>query len=324
MANVLLAGAVDQAAMALLEARGDVSYEVLAQATAADLEARIAEVDALVLRLAPVREEAVAKAGRLKVISRHGVGYDNVDLAALTRRGIPLAVVGDANAVTVAEHALGLMVAITRRFVISDQAVRRCDYGTRNPAEQSELFGKTVLIVGFGRIGPLVAKRCAAFDMNIVVADPFVDGAAVRDRGFRYVENFRDALGEADFVTLHMPGLQDGRPVMAAPEFRAMKPGAYLINVARGSLLDEAALAEALTGGHLRGAGLDVTRQEPPTPDNPLLALENVIFTPHSAALTQECGRRMGLVSVQNALDAIDDCLKPDFVVNKEVLGRGK
>lgn len=321
MAKILLAGAVDQAAMALLEARGDVNVELLEQATASDLEARIAEVDALVLRLAPVREQAVAKADRLKVVSRHGVGYDNVDVAALTRRGIPLAVVGDANAVTVAEHALGLMVAVARRFMVLDQAVRRCDYGTRDPGGQSELFGKTVLVVGFGRIGPLVAKRCAAFDMTVVVADPFIDGAAVRTQGYRYVEDFRDALAEADFVTLHMPGQQDGRPVMAAPEFQAMKPGAYLINVARGTLLDEAALAEALTGGHLRGAGLDVTRREPPTPDNPLLALENVVFTPHTAALTEECARRMGLVSVQNALDAIDGCLKPEFVVNKEVLG---
>jgi D-3-phosphoglycerate dehydrogenase len=321
-AKVLVAGAIDEAARALLHARSDVDYEVLETTSEADLDARIAGLDALVLRLTPLRAETVAKADRLKVVARFGVGYDNVDLEALTRRAIPLAVVGDANAVTVAEHTLGIMIALSRQFVRLDRAVREGRYEMRHAARQRDLSGKTVLIVGFGRIGRQVAKRCAAFGMTVIAADPYVEGAEVEALGFGHVSDFRDALGQADFVTLHLPGQADGRSVMSTAEFAGMKPGASFINAARGSLVDEDALAEALTKGPLRSAGLDVTRHEPPPPDNPLLGLDNVVLTPHTAGLTEEGARRMSLVSVQNALDAIDGRLDPDLVVNKEVLKR--
>jgi D-3-phosphoglycerate dehydrogenase len=321
-AQVLVAGPVDQAALDLLEARGDVGYEQLETASVADLEARIAGLDALVLRLTPLRAETIAKADRLKVVARFGVGYDNVDLEALTRKGIPLAVVGEANAVTVAEHALGMMLAASRHFVPLDRAVREDRYELRHGAGQTELWGKTVLIVGFGRIGRQLAKRCTAFDMTVIAADPYLDGPEAEALGVAHVSDFRQALPQADFVTLHLPGRADGQPIMTAAAFERMKPGAYFINTARGSLVDEDALAQALTDGRLRGAGLDVTQQEPPQPDNPLLRLDNVVLTPHTAGLTEECTRRMSLVSLQNALDAIDGRLDPDLVVNKEVLER--
>jgi D-3-phosphoglycerate dehydrogenase len=321
-AKVLVAGAIDAAGRALLEARGDVGYELLETASEADLAARIADCDALVLRLTPLRAATIAKANRLKVVARFGVGYDNVDLAALTRRGIPLALVGDANAVPVAEHTLGLMLAVSRQVVRLDSALRAGRYEARSTGRRSELRGKTVLVVGFGRIGRQVAKRCAAFDMAVIAADPRVEAAEVETLGFRHLNDFRDALAEADFVTLHLPGRADGRPLLAAAEFAAMKPGAYLVNAARGSLVDEDALAEALTSGRIGGAGLDVTRREPPPPDNPLLGLDNVVLTPHVAGLTEESARRMSLASVRNALDAIDGRLDADLVVNKEVLKR--
>lgn len=322
MAKVLVAGIVQQAGIALLEAREDIEFEMLADMSVADLDERIADLDALVVRLTPVGAETVAAAKKLKVVSRFGVGYDSVDVAALTRHGIPLAVVGDANSVTVAEHALGMMIAVSRRMVVLDRLVRAGDYGLRNADDQSDLWGKTVLVVGFGRIGRRVAKRCAAFEMQVVVADPYAARESVEAEGHRYVADFHEALAEADFVTLHLPANPDLTPIMAEAEFRAMKRGAYFINVARGSLVDEEALAAALSGGWLRGAGLDVTRREPPAPDNPLLRLENVIFTPHTAALTAECNRRMSIASVQNALDGIDGRLRPEMVVNKEVLSR--
>ncbi len=320
MAQILVAGFVHEAGRALLEARDDVDHEMLENISVAELDARIGNLDALIVRLTPLRAGTIAKATRLKVVSRYGVGYDSIDVAALTARGIPLTVVGDANAVTVAEHALGLMIAVTRRLVTCDRAVRDGRYGLRNEIEQTELYGKTVLIVGFGRVGRRVAKRCAAFEMKVLVADPFVAPGSVTDEGYDYVKDFREALPGADFVTLHMPADPQSSAIMAAAEFAAMKPGAYLINVARGSLVDEAALAAALTDGPLRGAGLDVTQREPPDPDNPLLRLDNVILTPHSAALTAECSRRMSLVSVQNALDGIDGQLDPALGVNRDVL----
>ncbi len=297
------------------------SYEVIETPTVADLEARIAEFDAILLGITPFTETTIAKATRLKVVSRFGVGYDNVDVAALTARGIPLTTVGDANAVTVAEHALMLMLAASRELVVHDAAVRGGDYAQRGQRKRADLWRKTVLVIGFGRIGRRVARLCAALDMTVIVADPLVEPAQVQAAGFRHLKDFRDGLGEADFVTLHMPGQPDGAPVLGPAEFAAMKPGAFLVNTARGSLIDEDALHEALTGGHLRGAGLDVTRQEPPQPDNPLLALENLVLTPHIGSLTEEGVARMAMESVRNCLDGIDGRLRPGYVVNQEVLG---
>ncbi len=318
MAKVLIAGPIHAAGVALLKARNDIKYELLLrQATVADLEARIAELDAILLRLTPLMADTIAKATRLKVVARDGDGYDTIDVDALTRGGIPLAVVGEANAVPVAEQARGLMLAVSRRRVVLDRATRGGGYEARNAGGLTELCGKTVLIVGFGRIGKQMVRRCAAFDMTVVVADPYVAREAVAAHATGYVADFREALGEADFVTLHLPANADGSPVMGAAEIAGMKAGATLINVARGSLVDE----DALAGGRLRGAGLDVTREEPPAPGSPLLRLDNVVLSPHVAALTEECSRRMSEVSVQNILDAIDGRLDPELVVNREILG---
>ena len=321
MATILVGRATDPVALALLDQRGDVDYEVIETPTVADLEARIADLDAVLLGMTPFTEATIAKATRLKVVSRFGVGYDNVDVAALTARGIPLTTVGDANAVTVAEHALMLMLAASRELVVHDAAVRGGNYGLRGRRKRADLWRKTVLVIGFGRIGQRVARLCAALEMTVIVADPFAEPAAAQAAGFRHLKDFHDGLGEADFVTLHMPGQPDGAPVLGRAEFAAMKPGAFLVNTARGTLIDETALHEALTGGHLRGAGLDVTRQEPPEPGNPLLGLENLVLTPHIGSLTEEGVARMAMESVRNCLDAIDGRLRPDYVVNQEVLG---
>ena len=321
MAEILVGRSMGPAALALFDARDDVSYEVLATPTVGDLEARIAGLDAIVLGMTPVQAPLIAKAARLKVVSRFGVGYDNVDVAALTAQGIPLTTVGDANAVTVAEHALMLMLAASRELVVHDAAVRGGNYGLRGQRKRADLWRKTVLVVGFGRIGRRVARLCAAFDMEVIVADPFVGPEAVAAAGFRHLVDFHDGLGAADFITLHMPGQPDGAPVLGRAEFAAVKPGAFLVNTARGSLIDEDALYDALTGGGLRGAGLDVTREEPPQPDSPLLGLDNLVLTPHISSLTEEGTERMAMASVRNCLDAIDGCLRPDYVVNKEVLG---
>ncbi len=321
MAKILVGRATDPAALALLDARGDLGYEVIETPSVADLEARIAEFDAILLGMTPFTEAIVAKATRLKVVSRFGVGYDNVDVAALTAQGIPLTTVGDANAVTVAEHALMLMLAASRELVVHDGAVRGGNYGLRGQRKRADLWRKTVLVIGFGRIGQRVVRLCAALEMTVIVADPFAAPDTVQAEGFRHLKDFREGLGEADFITLHMPGQPDGAAVLGRGEFAAMKPGAFLVNTARGTLIDEDALFEALTGGSLRGAGLDVTRQEPPDPGNPLLALENLVLTPHIGSLTEEGVRRMAMESVQNCLDAIDGRLRPGYVVNKEVLG---
>ncbi len=322
MTKVLVAGPVHEAGLALLAARADVDCELLDEPTAAEIDARIADIDAIILRTTPFGADTIARAGRLRVVSRYGVGYDNVDVAALTARGIPLAIVGDANAVTVAEITLGLMLAVARRLPFYDRDTRAGGFGVRDPREQSDLAGKTVLVVGFGRVGRQVARRCAAFDMSVVVADPFVARESVEGEGYRHVADFREALAEADFVTLHLPGNADGGAVMGAGEFATIKPGAYLVNAARGSLVDEDALVAALASGRVRGAALDVLRDEPPRPDHPLLRLDNVVLSPHCASMTAECMERMSVASAQNVLDALDGTLDPGLVVNAEVLRR--
>ena len=320
MNNVLVAGPIHEAGRALLDQRHDVQYEILPNPCVEDIERRIDHLDAILLRLTPLKDETIGKAKNLKIVSRHGVGFDQVDVDALSRRGIPLSIVGDVNAVPVAEHAFALMLALARNLIVMDRATRNGGYGIRNDCHFVELQGKEVLIVGYGRIGRQMARRCAAFDMNVVIADPYACRNEIESAGFIHVEDFRDALQTADFVSLHLPGAQDGRPPVGEPELKRMKPGAFLINTGRGSLICEDALIRALGCGQLGGAGLDVTRDEPPAPDSPLLNLENVILSPHCASHTRECMARMSEVSVRNILDAFDGRLNPELVVNRESL----
>jgi D-3-phosphoglycerate dehydrogenase len=320
VARLILAGRFDPAALALLDDRPDVEVVELDDPSEQDLIGAVPGADAIVLRVTPFGAAACAAGNRLKIISRHGVGYDNVDVEAATRAGIPLAVVGEANSNAVAEHAFMLMLASVKDVLNMDACVREDNYAGRKVMSATEVAGRTILIVGFGRIGTRMARRCEAFGMKVIVADPYVPERVIRGQGYTYVSDFRDALHQAEIVSLHMPGNQDGSAVLAGQEFSRMRDGAVLINTARGTLIDEDALHNALTNGKLRAAGLDVTRQEPPPADLPLLKLKNVIFSPHIAGVTQEAFRGMGVQAVQNCLDAIDGKLDPYYVINQEVL----
>ena len=214
------------------------------------------------------------------------------------------------------------MLAVARRLVVLDRATRNGGYDIRNRCQLTELQAKTILIVGYGRVGRHMARRCAAFDMKVMVADPYASADEVVSAGYDHLDDFRDALHAADFVSLHLPGAADGRALIGEAEFERMKAGAFLINTGRGTLICEDALVRALTSGRLGGAGLDVTRNEPPDPDSPLLELDTVVLSPHCASHTEECMARMSKVSAQNVLDAIDGELDPALIVNREALGR--
>ncbi|MGE3625616.1 MAG: NAD(P)-dependent oxidoreductase [Hyphomicrobiales bacterium] len=320
MKKVFVEGPMNPHGKALLDARKDISWELVLKPGLDVLNRGIAEADALILRLTPLTADNIAHAGRLKVVSRYGVGYDHVDVAALTAKGIPLAIVGDALSSAVAEHTLMLMLAVSRQAALMDRLVRAGKYAERFTREMHDLRERTVLLVGFGKIARETARMCAAFNMRIVVAARPDKKADIEAAGFTHVEDFHEALAQADYVSLHIPGNSDNSPAFAADEFAAMKAGSYFINTARGSLVDEDALHSALASGHLRGAGLDVTRAEPPAPDNPLLALDTVVFSPHNAAFTDEAARRVSETCVRNALAAIDGRLDPACVVNRQVL----
>lgn len=320
MPHVLLTGAIHRAGMALLEARADVTLESIDNPTEADFAARLPRADALIVRTAVVPPAALEGAARLRVVSRHGVGYDNVPVDALSRKGIPLTLVGNVNAVTVAEHTLFMILALAKQCIPYDRAVRDGRWGIRDSFAATELAGKTLLILGFGRIGREVARRAAAFDLRVLAHDPYVDRQAMSALGAEWVEDWRAVLSAADFVTLHLPRTPETVGAIGPAELAAMRPTAYLVNAARGGLVDEIALAEALGAGRIAGAGLDTFDSEPPVSGHPLLALENVILSPHTAGLTEECAARMGTAAAQNALDGIDGRLNPELVVNREVL----
>lgn len=306
-------------ALALLEARQDIAHEVVTDFSQANLLRHVAAVEALIIRDAPLPAAVLEAAPLLKVVSRHGVGYDNIPIDYCTRRGLPVTVVGDVNAASVAEHALFLMLAVAKWGVRLDRAVRAGDFAARGRLTAVELRGRVLLVVGFGWVGREVARRAAAFGMEVIVYDPLAERG--RDPGVRFADDLEEALAEAQVVTLHLPLGPDTRHLIGARELAAMRAGAILVNTARGGIVDEAALIAALDRGHLLGAGLDTFETEPLPTSHPLARRDDVVLSPHSAALTDEALVAMGVAAVRNALAGIDGSLAPRLVVNRSVLG---
>jgi D-3-phosphoglycerate dehydrogenase len=323
MLRVLLSGKLHDDGMAVLRARDDVTVVQMAGEDPAEFVAKLPEADALLIRTALLPREALVAAGRLKVVSRHGVGYDNVPVDALTEKGVPLAVVGGIHSGTVAEHAMFLMLALAKAGLRNDRAVRDGGWtAARTKLEAFELAGRTLLLIGFGRIGKALAARARAFEMTVIAFDPNVPEAAMAEAGVAKVEDWRAALPSVDVVSLHVPRLRETENMIGAAELAAMKPTALVINTSRGGLIDEAALAAALNEGRIGGAGIDTFDEEPPRPDNPLLAADRAILSPHIAGLTQEAMARLSVAAAENVLAGLDGRLDPALVVNAEVLGR--
>ena len=314
--HVLLLGKIHEDAMQLLRSHEELTYEVLDQPSDTELPIKLQQADALILRTAKLSPEMLEKATRLRVVARHGVGYDNVPVDVLSRNKTPLATTGDANAVTVAEHAFYLILTLAKRGREFDTAVRNGDWESRNTLQGSELFGKNLLLVGFGRIGREVGKRALAFGMQLHVYDPYVDEQQVVAAGAAYVKDLGNFLPKTDFLSLHLPYTPKNRHIIGRQELRALPSSAYVINTARGGLIDEDELFKTLESGNLAGAGLDCFEQEPPSKNLKLLNSGKVIVSPHNASLTAECTRRLGLVCVENVVDALTGCLKKERVVN--------
>lgn len=320
MPKVLIIQPFHEDGMALLEARPDITFEIIDGSSTEELQAKIVDVDGVTIRTALLPAEVLERGERLKVVSRHGVGFDNVDLDTLTRRGIPMALTADANATSVAEHVLFMMLHLAKQGVRYDRATRTGEWAVRNSLGTFDIGGRHILIVGFGRIGREVAELCKAFRMTISVFDPYVPADVIQAAGCQPVGDLQSVLGEIDVVTLHMPLTGHSRHMIGKSELSALPAHAYVINCARGGIVDEEALHEALTTGGIAGAGLDVYEQEPPPHGHPLFALDNVILSPHNAGLTLECAKRMAVSTARNVLAGIDGDLDPGMVVNKEVL----
>ena len=314
MRRALVAGKLHSSGLELLQSAPEIDLTYVEEISSESLIPAIYRTEALLLRTQPLPAELIALCENLKLVSRHGVGYDQVDVAALSARGIPLTTVGDVNSRTVAEHAIMMMLVAGKRLFRYDSATRGKDWDHRNSLEAQELFGKTLLIIGFGRIGRRLAALAQAFGMKIMAYDSFLNAARLEDKEVHLEPDLLQALPQADYVSLHVPMTE--RPIIGTEELGAMKPSAVIVNAARGGVVDEAALVQALRERRIAGAGLDVFESEPPAKDNPLFAMDNVVLTPHSAGLTEECAERMAIVAAQNILDFFDGKLDPALVVN--------
>ena len=319
--TIVIDGDVHSSALAVLEARDDIDLVKVPLEDAAALAEAVSGANGILARSARITPVLIASANGLQIVSRHGVGYDRVNIEALSARKIPLAVTGTANSPSVAEHAMMFMLACAKRLRQTDQRTRNGDFlRARQELGRVELLEKKVLIIGFGRIGKIVARRCQGFDMQVLACDPFIDQQTIRDAGVTPVENFRDVLREVDYLTIHVPLNDETENLIDVEELALLKSTAILVNCARGGIINEDALYDVLKNEKIFGAGIDVFAIEPTPGDHPLFTLDNVLVNPHAAASAMECLERMGVQAAQNILDAFDGKLDPGMVGNQEVL----
>jgi len=301
----------------LLASRDDLDVR-FANQDKQELKRLMPEADAVIVRVMELDRDLLASAENLKVVSRHGVGCDNIDVAHLSSRNIPVAIAVDSNTTSVVEHAIMMMLSLNKRAAQYDQLTRKGDFQSRSKLFTSELHSKNILIIGYGRIGTRLAPVCKALGMNVHVADIAMNHEKAAEQGCTVVDDWRSVLGNMDYLSVHVPLDDSTRDLVGAAELDALPPHAIVINCARGGIINEQAWADAINNGSIAAAGTDVFATEPPAPDNPLLALPGdiSIVTPHNAAGTIESQSRMATYSVQNALDGLDGKLTADRLFN--------
>lgn len=318
--KVLLTEEISAAGIAALEKEAEIVY-----APTPSVESALplaGDVDGIISRNTIIDERIFAQAPRLKVVASHGVGYDHIDVEAATEHGVYVVNTPGANAQSVAELTLAMMLALGRKMVYADRAFRTGkDYYIRNHCSGQDIAGKTLLIFGMGAIGKTLANICSsAFSMKVLGCDPFVSREQMAAVGAEKADSFEDALPLADYVTLHSPYVEELYHIVNENSLARMKPTAFLVNCARGKLVDEAALYRALKDGAIAGAGLDVFDPEPPDAGNPLFTLDNVITTPHLGYNAKDSFNRMSLWSVEDVLSVVRGEPEKAHVVNRKLL----
>ena len=287
-----------------------------------NLKEQLKDVDGILLRTTKLDKEILEHCDNLKIISRHGVGYDNVDLDFLNENKIALCITSTSNAVSVAEHVLSFFIYLTKKLSLSDSLVKEGNFEKRSELPNFfELYKKKVLIIGFGRIGKEVAKRCLGFDMEVYVYDPFLDNEIIiRNQCIPIEKN--QGLAIADFITIHLPLNRDTKNFISQTELNLMRKNSILVNTSRGGIVNENDLCIALDSKKIQGAGMDVFVSEPPESNHPFFKLDNILLTPHNAALTLECRERMSLEASQNIVFFLNNMseLNVENLVNKKYL----
>ena len=323
--KIFITESLSQSGRALLRERDDLDLvEFPNMISAKDFEAKLREhapVHGVALGGTAFGETELEASKDMMVVTRIGVGFDAVDVPALSKRKVPLMVAGTANSPSVAEQAMFMMLTLAKRAVEMHSIVKDNKWAARLGMLPYDLFGKTVLIVGFGRIGTRTAKRCLAMEMTVLIYDPYKTAAEIKAAGCEPVADLDAALPRADFVSIHCPKNPETVGMFNAARLARMKPTAYLVNTARGGIVDERALYDVLSTGKLAGAGLDVFEQEPPPAGHSLFSLPNVIMAPHVAGVTREAVDRMSEQTARNILSALDGQPIRQNVINTDVLG---
>ena len=313
--KILVIQNIHQEGIKLLEDNSSYEFEIFDEINE-DLRHKIVDCDAISIRTAKLPNEIISSAKKLQVISRHGVGYDNIDLKSTKEIGATLTITATANAVAVAEHVMFMLLNISKRKDMYDQSVKLGKFNDRNKLPKTiELWGKNILIAGFGRIGQALIKRCLGFEMNVYVYDPYINDEKIKSLGGKKVNDLKEAVKEMDAISLHMPLNYETKNIVNYDLLRSMKTNCIVINAARGGIINEVDLDKALRENLIFGAGLDVFETEPPKSENPLLKNDKVFLSPHTAAFTEECMIRMGKETIQNIIDFFEKKLDKSKII---------
>ena len=311
MKKILIIQPIHEEGINLLKGNSDFEYEVVDNIEIEFLKSKIKDCDGISIRTAKLSGDVIEAANNLKIISRHGVGYDNIDLKVSKKKDITLAITATANAVAVAEHVMFMILNISKRGSMYDDTVKSGKFNERNKLPKTvELWNKNILIAGFGRIGQALIKRCLGFEMNVFVFDPFVSKEFIEKRGGTKVDNLSETSKDMDAMSLHIPLNDETKNIINYELLKSMKKNCIIINAARGGIVNEVDLDRALNENLIFGAGLDVFETEPPAENNPLLKNKKVFLSPHTAAFTEECMTRMGKETIQNIFDFFDGSLE--------------
>ena len=316
MKKILVIQSIHEAGIELLKSNPNYEFEVVENVDLEFLKSKIKDCDGASIRTAKLTGDVIEAANNLKIISRHGVGYDNIDLEASKKNNLTLAITATANAVAVAEHVMFMLLNISKRKTMYDDTVKEGKFNDRNKLPKTvELWGKNILIAGFGRIGQSLIKRCLGFEMKVFVYDPFISKDVIENLGGIKVDSMEDACRDMDAISLHIPLNDKTKNIINYDLLKTMKNNCIIINAARGGIVNEIDLDKALNEGLIFGAGLDVFETEPPEPNNPLLKNDKVFLSPHTAAFTEECMIRMGKETIQNIIDFFDEKLEKSKTV---------
>ena len=319
--KVLVVQGLHEQGLQMLKNRTDIEFNVLMSDDENEILEAAKDVNGITVRTAKISSRIIEAANKLQVVSRHGVGYDSIDLVSLNNKKIPLTIAAHSNMISVAEQAMFFLLALSKNVFYYDDFTRKGDWTNRWDVKAWDLAQKNILVIGFGRIGSNFVKRALAFDMNVYVYDPYVEKEKVKISGAIPVDNISENLQKMDAVTLHCPKNDETTDLFTKKEFNLMKKSSFIINCARGGILNEEDLYEALKNNNISGAGLDVFDVEPTPSSNPLFKLNNVILSPHIAGVTVESTVRMATETVQNVLDVLDDKVNQSVVINNKEIG---